>query len=64
MYFPFLYFPKDKVEYVPAAISMFIFMTAAVIFFRFMVRLSKKQAQEAKEFEKKLTDENESREDK
>lgn len=54
MYFPFLYFPEDKAEYIPAAISMFIFMAAAVLFFRFMIKLSNMQAQKAKELEEKL----------
>lgn len=54
MYFPFLYFPEDKAEYFPAAISMFVFMVAAVLFFRFMIKVSNKQAKEAEELEKKL----------
>lgn len=54
MYFPFLYFPKDKAEYIPATISMLVFMIAAVLFFRFMIKISNKQAKEAEELEKKL----------
>ncbi|WP_100332852.1 hypothetical protein [Bacillus xiapuensis] len=49
----YLYFPEDKSEYIPAAISMFIFMTAAVLFFLFIRKISKKEAEKAKELEGK-----------
>ncbi|OZI11339.1 hypothetical protein CEW92_12215 [Bacillaceae bacterium SAS-127] len=49
----FLYFPEDKSEYIPALISMSAFVLAAVIFFLFMRRLSKKEEEKAKELEGK-----------
>ncbi|MBA4536041.1 hypothetical protein H1Z61_02515 [Bacillus aquiflavi] len=54
MYFPFLYFPEDKTEYIPAAISMFIFMVITVLAFRLVIRISKRQAEKAKKFEEQL----------
>lgn len=39
----FLYFPEDKTEYIPAAITMVIFTIAAFFAFRFILRVSKKE---------------------
>ena len=50
----FLYFPKDKREYIPAAIELVIFIIAAGITMWLIVKYSKKEAQKAKEFEEKL----------
>lgn len=47
----FLYFPEDKSEYIPAAISSFVFILAAVFTMRFIIKLSKKQEEKAKQFE-------------
>ncbi|MGE6629884.1 hypothetical protein [Bacillus sp. NPDC077027] len=46
--FPFvvsflLYFPEDKREYIPAAITTVLFFIAALICFRLIVRHSKKE---------------------
>ncbi|WMT29886.1 hypothetical protein RE735_04815 [Bacillus aerius] len=40
-----LYFPEDKREYIPAAITTVLFCAAAFICFRLIVRVSKKQEQ-------------------
>lgn len=50
----FLYFPEDKSEYLPAAISLGIFAIAAFFTFRFIVKISKKEALKAKELEERL----------
>jgi hypothetical protein len=50
----FLYFPKDKSEYIPAAISFFFFFIGAIITMRFIIAHSKREAQKAKELEEKL----------
>ncbi|APH03875.1 hypothetical protein [Bacillus weihaiensis] len=42
----FLYFPEDKKEYIPAAITMLVFFVAAVFVFMFIVKQSKKEATE------------------
>jgi phosphotransferase system glucose/maltose/N-acetylglucosamine-specific IIC component len=39
----FLYFPEDKTEYIPAAITMVVFIIGAILAFRFIVKLSKKE---------------------
>jgi flagellar biosynthesis/type III secretory pathway M-ring protein FliF/YscJ len=50
----FLYFPEDKREYIPAAISLVIFMIAAAITMRLIIVYSRKEAKKAKELEEKL----------
>jgi hypothetical protein len=47
----FLYFPEDKTEYIPAAITSFVFLIGAVLTMRFIIKVSKKEAQKAKEYE-------------
>ncbi|MFD1413464.1 hypothetical protein [Oceanobacillus jeddahense] len=39
---PFLYFPEDKMEYIPAAISLLIFIALAVVVMRWVMKKSKK----------------------
>ncbi|SER77901.1 hypothetical protein SAMN04487944_1108 [Gracilibacillus ureilyticus] len=39
----FLYFPDDKSAYIPAIISLFFFVTAAVTAMYFLVKHSKKE---------------------
>ncbi|MDR7079062.1 hypothetical protein J2Y03_004119 [Neobacillus niacini] len=50
----FLYFPEDKSEYGPAAITFIIFMIGAILTMRFIIKVSKKEAKKAKELEEKL----------
>lgn len=50
----FLYFPEDKSEYIPAAISFAIFLIAAFLTFRWIVRISKREAQKTKELEEQI----------
>lgn len=45
----FLYFPTDKSEYVPAFITLVIFMILAVATFYLFTKKSKKQEKEANE---------------
>lgn len=47
----FLYFPEDKTEYIPAAITSFVFLIAAIFTMRFIIKVSRKEAQKAKEYE-------------
>lgn len=56
---PFLYFPEDKSEYIPAAISFSIFMVLMVITFRWILKISKKQELETKDLEEKIRKERE-----
>lgn len=61
IYMPFLYFPEDKSEYIPAAISMAIFGVACVLTFIFIKRVSKKQELETKEIEERINRERNSK---
>lgn len=47
----FLYFPEDKTEYIPAAITSFVFLIGAILTMRLIIKVSKKEAQKAKEYE-------------
>lgn len=47
----FLYFPEDKTEYIPAAITSFVFLMGAILTMRFIIKVSKREAQKAKEYE-------------
>ncbi|MBD7908832.1 hypothetical protein [Sporosarcina gallistercoris] len=51
---PFLYFPEDKSEYIPAAISFAFFMVLLVLTFIWIQRNSKKQELETKELEERI----------
>ena len=51
---PFLYFPEDKAEYIPAAMSFAFFMGLLVLAFIWILRTSRKQAAETKELEERI----------
>lgn len=50
----FLYFPEDKSEYIPAAITFVIFLIGALLTMRIFISVSKREAQKAKELEEQL----------
>ena len=52
--FMFLYFPEDKSEYIPAAISCAVFLIAAIFTMRFIIRYSKKEELKTKHLEEQL----------
>nr|WP_249308432.1 hypothetical protein [Lederbergia citrea] len=54
LYMPFLYFPEDKSEYIPAAITMTIFGIVAILTFVLIKRVSKKQEAKTKELEEQI----------
>ncbi|MBS4178581.1 hypothetical protein KHA89_13750 [Bacillus sp. FJAT-49731] len=54
LYMPFLYFPDDKSEYIPAAITMTIFGIVAILTFVLIKRVSKKQEAKTKELEEQI----------
>jgi hypothetical protein len=56
----FLYFPEDKSEYGPAAITFIIFMIGALLTMRLIINVSKREAKKAKELEEKLHAQNSS----
>ena len=47
----FLYFPEDKTEYIPAGITMAIFMIAALVTFRLIQKVSKREELKTKRLE-------------
>ncbi|KXH79218.1 hypothetical protein [Sporosarcina sp. HYO08] len=51
---PFLYFPEDKSEYIPAAFSFIIFMILFYFTIRWFRRNSRKQLEETKELEARI----------
>ena len=50
----FLYFPEDKSEYIPAAITSVIFLVAAAIVMRLIIKYSRKEEGKAKELEDRI----------
>ncbi|ANB59020.1 hypothetical protein GFC29_2201 [Anoxybacillus sp. B7M1] len=54
----FLYFPEDKREYIPAAITCTLFLIAALLTMRLIIKISKYQEEKAKQFEEQLRREN------
>jgi hypothetical protein len=56
----FLYFPEDKSEYGPAAITFTIFVIGALLTMRLIINVSKREAKKAKELEDKLLSQNNS----
>ncbi|MBA2875599.1 hypothetical protein [Thermaerobacillus caldiproteolyticus] len=54
----FLYFPEDKREYIPAAITCTIFLIAAILTMRLIIKVSKYQEEKAKQLEERLKREN------
>ncbi|AGK55455.1 hypothetical protein B1NLA3E_18555 [Bacillus sp. 1NLA3E] len=53
----FLYFPEDKSEYIPAAITCIIFLIGAVFTMKLIIKVSKREEKKAKELEDKLKQE-------
>ncbi|MCG7346497.1 hypothetical protein MHZ92_20540 [Sporosarcina sp. ACRSL] len=51
---PFLYFPEDKSEYIPAAISFVFFMILLAITYTWIRRKSKRQEEETRELEERI----------
>ncbi|MBI0577547.1 hypothetical protein IEC97_09255 [Neobacillus cucumis] len=50
----FLYFPKDKSEYIPAAITFLIFFIGAIFAMKYIIAISKREAKKAKELEDRI----------
>jgi flagellar biosynthesis/type III secretory pathway M-ring protein FliF/YscJ len=50
----FLCFPEDKREYIPAAITCTIFLIAAILTMRLIIKISKRQEEKAKKLEEQL----------
>jgi Ca2+/Na+ antiporter len=55
----FLYFPEDKSEYIPAVITMLVFLVAAVFTMRWIIKYSKKEVEKTKALEEKIMNQQE-----
>ena len=51
---PFLYFPDDKTEYIPALIMLLIFMLLAFIVYKLVKKYSRNEEAKMREFEQKV----------
>lgn len=60
---PFLYFPEDKTEYIPAIIMLLIFVLLAYIVYRIVKKYSRNEEEKMKEFEEKVLERLEQEED-
>ncbi len=54
LYSGFLYFPEDKSAYIPAVIEFAILLLLCFLVFKWVKRISKKQANKAKEIEDRI----------
>ncbi|KTT82998.1 MULTISPECIES: hypothetical protein [Mammaliicoccus] len=52
----FLYFPDNKLEYIPAVATLILFMILAYIVFMMFRKKSKKDEEKMKSFEKQVMD--------
>ena len=52
--FPFLYFPEDKTEYIPALITLVIFSAFAYFAFILFKKISKREEKKVKDLEAQL----------
>lgn len=50
----FLYFPEDKTEYIPAAITTVIFVIVAIFTMRWIMKKSKQDEEKTKALEEKM----------
>lgn len=51
---PFLYFPEDKTEYIPALIMLLLFILLAFIVYKLIKKYSRNEEEKMKEFEEKV----------
>ena len=50
----FLYFPEDKSEYIPAGITAAVFLIAAVLTMKLIIKHSKKEELKTKKLEEEI----------
>ena len=51
---PFLYFPDDKTEYIPALIMLLLFILLAFIVYKLIKKYSRNEEEKMKDFEEKV----------
>jgi hypothetical protein len=50
----FLYFPDNKLEYIPAILSLLLFFLAALLTMRFIKKMSDRELQKTKHLEENI----------
>lgn len=51
---PFLYFPEDKTEYIPALIMLLLFILLAFIVYKLIKKYSRNEEEKMRDFEEKV----------
>lgn len=51
---PFLYFPEDKTEYIPALIMLLLFTLLAFIVYKLIKKYSRNEEEKMRDFEEKV----------
>ncbi|CDZ99158.1 hypothetical protein BN1048_00281 [Jeotgalicoccus saudimassiliensis] len=51
---PFLYFPEDKTEYIPAIIMLLLFILLALIVYKLIRKYSRNEEEKMRDFEEKV----------
>ncbi|MGO1922340.1 MAG: hypothetical protein ACTH14_00775 [Jeotgalicoccus sp.] len=51
---PFLYFPEDKTEYIPALLMLLLFILLAFIVYKLIKKYSRNEEEKMKDFEEKV----------
>ncbi|MBO9130647.1 hypothetical protein [Bacillus sp. 165] len=51
---PFLYFPENKLEYIPAGITCLLFIIGAFLTWRAFMRASKRELKQFQEMEQRI----------
>ena len=50
----FMYFPENKLEYIPGLISLLVFVIIAILVFRLIRKISNKELEKAKKIEQQI----------
>ncbi|MFC7063936.1 hypothetical protein [Halobacillus seohaensis] len=59
----FLYFPEDKSEYLPAVLTLAVFMIAAVVTMYFIIKASRKEEKQTEHFTEKHNEQQTNKQD-
>ncbi|WP_076759725.1 hypothetical protein [Edaphobacillus lindanitolerans] len=58
---PFLYFPEDKTLYIPAFLTLFLFMALGYVFFLWIRKKSRQEEERTRELEQRILSERETK---
>ncbi|MET3576934.1 hypothetical protein ACFFIY_03455 [Bhargavaea ullalensis] len=54
---PFLYFPEDKTLYIPAVLTLLLFMALGFVFFQWIRKKSRQEEERVRELEQRILSE-------